>query len=49
MRSATAGYVYSLASGFNGTLYIGVTSNLPETRIWQHREAVTRGFTSATA
>lgn len=27
--------VYILASGFHGTLYIGVTSNLPE-REWEH-------------
>jgi len=36
--------VYLLASGFHGTLYAGVTSNLPG-RIWQHREWVTGGFT----
>ncbi len=35
---------YILASGFRGTLYVGVTSDLTA-RIWQHREAVTRGFT----
>ncbi|MEO7410699.1 MAG: GIY-YIG nuclease family protein, partial [Sphingomicrobium sp.] len=37
--------VYLLASTFHGTLYTGVTSNLPE-RIYQHREQVTKGFTS---
>jgi putative endonuclease len=37
--------VYLLASGFHGTLYTGVTSDLPG-RIWQHREDVVRGFTS---
>jgi len=36
--------VYLLASGFHGTLYTGVTSNLLG-RIWQHREEVTGGFT----
>ncbi len=36
--------VYILASQPRGTLYIGVTSNLPG-RLWQHREAVTPGFT----
>ena len=36
--------VYLLASGFHGTLYTGVTSNLLG-RTWQHREGVTRGFT----
>jgi putative endonuclease len=35
--------VYILASGRNGTLYIGVTSDLI-TRIWQHREHVVEGF-----
>ena len=32
-------YVYILASGKNGTLYAGVTSNLEE-RVWQHKEKV---------
>jgi putative endonuclease len=36
--------VYILASGFHGTVYTGVTSNLIG-RIWQHREEVTGGFT----
>jgi putative endonuclease len=36
--------VYILASRRNGTLYIGVTSNLPQ-RVWQHRTGVVRGFT----
>jgi putative endonuclease len=36
--------VYILASRRNGTLYIGVTSNLPA-RIWQHRNHVVEGFT----
>jgi putative endonuclease len=36
--------VYILASQRNGTLYIGVTSNLTQ-RIWQHREGVVEGFT----
>lgn len=36
--------VYILASLRNGTLYIGVTSNLIQ-RIWQHREGVVEGFT----
>jgi putative endonuclease len=35
---------YLLASGFHGTLYTGVTSNLLG-RTWQHREGVTGGFT----
>jgi len=36
--------VYMLASGRNGTLYIGVTSDLIK-RVWQHRESVVDGFT----
>ncbi len=37
--------VYILASGFNGTLYVGVTSNLVG-RIIQHRDGTFGGFTS---
>ena len=37
-------YVYILASGQNGTLYIGVTSNLLQ-RVWQHKEGFADGFT----
>jgi putative endonuclease len=36
--------VYILASGRNGTLYVGVTSNLAQ-RIWQHRNSEADGFT----
>jgi putative endonuclease len=36
--------VYMLASKPNGTLYIGVTSNLPA-RLWQHRSHIAAGFT----
>jgi len=36
--------VYLLASGRNGTLYVGVTSNLVA-RVWQHRNEVVDGFT----
>jgi len=36
--------VYLLASKRNGTLYIGVTSNLPA-RIWQHKNDQVEGFT----
>ena len=35
---------YIMASGRNGTLYVGVTSNLLQ-RVWQHRESVVDGFT----
>ena len=37
-------YVYILASKKNGTLYIGVTSNLIQ-RIWQHKNNQVEGFT----
>lgn len=36
--------VYIMASGRNGTLYIGVTSNLVG-RVWQHKNNVADGFT----
>jgi putative endonuclease len=37
--------VYILASGFHGTLYSGVTSNLLQ-RVAQHREQTLGGFTA---
>ena len=39
------GYVYILASGRNGTLYVGVTSDLRR-RLVEHRNRLTPGFTS---
>jgi len=36
--------VYILASGFNGTLYIGVTANLND-RVAIHRQCLADGFT----
>jgi putative endonuclease len=36
--------VYILASGKNGTLYTGVTSDLVR-RIWEHKNNVNPGFT----
>jgi putative endonuclease len=37
-------HVYMLASGFHGTLYVGVTSKLVQ-RVYQHRQGVADGFT----
>ena len=36
--------IYILASKKNGTLYIGVTSNLVK-RVWEHKNNVVAGFT----
>ena len=38
------GYVYLLASRRNGTLYVGVTSDLVK-RVWQHKNDLVEGFT----
>lgn len=38
-----SGYVYILASKRNGTLYIGVTSDIGR-RIYEHREGLVEGF-----
>jgi len=35
--------VYILSSKRNGTLYIGVTSNLTK-RVWEHKNKVIKGF-----
>jgi putative endonuclease len=37
------GYVYLMASRRNGTLYLGVTSDLPQ-RVYQHRNGQIAGF-----
>ena len=37
-------YVYILASRRNGTLYVGVTSNLPQ-RVYAHKHDFAEGFT----
>lgn len=37
-------YVYIVASGKNGTLYIGITNDIKR-RIWQHKHDLVRGFT----
>jgi putative endonuclease len=38
------GFVYMMASRLNGTLYLGVTSDLVQ-RIYQHRNGLADGFT----
>ncbi len=42
---AKPGYVYILAGKRNGTLYIGVTSDLIK-RVYRHRTEDTGGFTA---
>jgi putative endonuclease len=37
--------VYIVASGINGTLYTGVTSNLAQ-RIYQHKNKIREGFSN---
>lgn len=36
--------VYMVTNKQNGTLYVGVTSDLPR-RIWEHKEKIADGFT----
>ena len=38
-------YVYILASKRNGTLYLGVTSDIVK-RVWQHKNGFAEGFTN---
>ena len=44
MRPERFYYVYILASGPNGTLYIGMTNDLSR-RMFEHREGLVEGFT----
>lgn len=44
LRMSKSYYVYILASGRNGTLYVGVTNDLVR-RIAEHKAADTEGFT----
>ena len=37
-------FVYILASRRNGTLYVGMTDNLPR-RVWEHQQGAIPGFT----
>jgi len=38
-------YVYILASECNGTLYVGVTSDIVK-RVWEHKNKFVKGFTT---
>jgi putative endonuclease len=38
-------YVYILASQKNGTLYVGMTSDLIK-RVWEHKNKIVEGFSS---
>jgi putative endonuclease len=37
-------WTYILASEFNGTLYVGMTSDIIK-RVWEHKNNVVKGFT----
>ncbi len=44
MPTSRRAWIYLLASRKNGTLYVGVTSDL-RARVWQHRTGSVEGFT----
>ena len=44
MYKEKVSYIYIMASGKNGTLYIGVTANL-QNRVNEHRKGLLEGFT----
>jgi putative endonuclease len=41
----SGGWIYIVTNRPNGTLYMGVTSNLSR-RIYEHREGLVKGFTT---
>ena len=43
LRSMKDGWVYIMTNRPDGTLYVGVTSNLAR-RVWEHREGLVDGF-----
>jgi len=43
--SKLGAWVYIMTNRPNGTLCVGVTTNLPR-RIWEHREGIVEGFTT---
>jgi putative endonuclease len=44
LAAVKGGWVYIMSNRRNGTLYVGVTSNLSR-RVWEHREGLCDGFT----
>jgi putative endonuclease len=44
LADVKGGWVYIMSNRRNGTLYVGVTSNLSR-RVWEHREGLVDGFT----
>jgi putative endonuclease len=44
IRRMEGAWVYIVTNRPNGTLYVGVTSNLAR-RVWEHREGLADGFT----